>query len=54
MIDREEYVIEEMWEMIEVGKAAPGFALPASNGELVKLSDYRGKKMLCYISTRRI
>lgn len=33
---------------IEVGKKAPDFKLPASNGEMVKLSDYRGKKVVIY------
>ncbi|MCK9858483.1 thioredoxin-dependent thiol peroxidase [Paenibacillus sp. ATY16] len=33
---------------IEVGKKAPDFKLPASNGETVKLSDYRGKKIVLY------
>ncbi|CAM3169835.1 thioredoxin-dependent thiol peroxidase [Paenibacillus lupini] len=33
---------------IEVGKKAPDFKLPASNGETVKLSDYRGKKVVIY------
>lgn len=29
---------------IEIGKTSPDFELEASNGERVKLSDYRGKK----------
>jgi peroxiredoxin Q/BCP len=33
---------------IEVGKKAPDFKLPASNGETVKLSDYCGKKVVIY------
>ncbi|MBM7553861.1 thioredoxin-dependent thiol peroxidase [Thalassobacillus pellis] len=33
---------------IEVGKQAPDFELKASNGEEVKLSDYRGKNVVLY------
>ena len=33
---------------VEVGKKAPDFELPASNGETVKLSDYRGKNVVVY------
>ncbi|MCM3630900.1 thioredoxin-dependent thiol peroxidase [Paenibacillus glycanilyticus] len=33
---------------LEIGKKAPDFKLPASNGETVKLSDYRGKKVVIY------
>ncbi|SFE74818.1 peroxiredoxin Q/BCP [Paenibacillus catalpae] len=33
---------------LEIGKKAPDFKLPASNGEIVKLSDYRGKKVVIY------
>ncbi|WP_068776968.1 thioredoxin-dependent thiol peroxidase [Paenibacillus sp. FJAT-26967] len=32
----------------ELGKEAPDFELPASNGEKVKLSDFRGKKVVLY------
>ncbi|TCT17934.1 peroxiredoxin Q/BCP [Melghiribacillus thermohalophilus] len=33
---------------IEVGKPAPDFELMASNGEKVKLSDFRGKHVVLY------
>lgn len=33
---------------IEVGKLAPDFELPASNGDKVKLSDFQGKHVLLY------
>jgi len=31
-----------------VGKEAPGFSLPNQNGDLVKLSDFRGKKVVLF------
>ncbi|WP_028399867.1 thioredoxin-dependent thiol peroxidase [Ectobacillus panaciterrae] len=34
--------------MIETGKKAPDFTLPASNGEQVKLSDFHGKNVVLY------
>lgn len=33
---------------ITAGQAAPDFALPASNGETLNLSDLRGKKVVLY------
>ncbi|WP_188207324.1 thioredoxin-dependent thiol peroxidase [Alkalibacillus aidingensis] len=33
---------------VEVGKQAPDFTLPASNGEEVKLSDFKGKHVVLY------
>lgn len=33
---------------LEVGMIAPDFELPASNGNRVKLSDYRGKNVVLY------
>jgi peroxiredoxin Q/BCP len=34
--------------MIEVGMTAPDFVLPNAEGEEVRLSDYRGKKVVLY------
>ena len=34
--------------MLEVGTKAPDFALPDQNGEIHKLSDYAGKKVILY------
>ena len=34
--------------MLEVGIKAPEFSLPDQNGELHKLSDYLGKKVILY------
>ena len=39
--------------MLEVGVKAPEFALENQNGELVKLSDFEGKR-LYFIFIRRI
>jgi peroxiredoxin Q/BCP len=33
---------------VEIGKKVPDFKLPASNGETVSLSDYKGKKVVLY------
>lgn len=33
---------------LQVGEKAPDFVLPASNGENVSLSDYRGKNVVIY------
>lgn len=34
--------------MLEVGTKAPDFSLPDQNGEMHKLSDYLGKKVILY------
>jgi len=38
--------------MIEVGKKAPAFSLPASTGGKVALSDYAGKRLVLYFYPR--
>jgi hypothetical protein len=32
------------WRASQPGESAPGFALPASTGDTVRLEDYRGKQ----------
>lgn len=39
---------EDLEVSIEVGLIAPDFQLPASNGETIKLSDFRGKNIVLY------
>lgn len=34
--------------VVETGQVAPDFELPASNGEVVKLSNYKGKNVVLY------
>lgn len=40
--------------MLEVGTKAPDFELPDQNGELHKLSEYLGKKVILYFYQRII
>ena len=35
--------------MLELGIKAPDFELPDQNGEMHKLSDYAGKKVILYL-----
>ncbi len=35
-------------ESLKVGDVAPDFALPADNGQTVRLSDLRGKRVVVY------
>ena len=37
-----------MSDKIKIGSTAPAFALPDENGKTVKLSDFRGKKVVVY------
>jgi peroxiredoxin Q/BCP len=41
-------MIKEIIMTVEIGIKAPEFTLPASNGEDVTLSDFRGKKVVLY------
>ena len=34
---------------VHVGDEAPNFTLPSLNGEEVRLSDYRGKKLVLFM-----
>ena len=38
--------------MLELGKKAPDFELPDQNGEVHKLSDYLGKKIILYFEPK--
>ena len=38
--------------MLELESQAPDFTLPDQNGELHRLSDYRGKKVILYFYPR--
>ena len=38
--------------MLEVGQKAPDFTLPNQNGDLVKLSDFLGKKVVLYFYSK--
>jgi len=39
-------------EYVGEGKKAPAFALPDQNGKLVRLSDFRGRKVVLYFYVR--
>ena len=38
--------------MLEKGTRAPEFSLPDENGEIINLSDYKGKKLILYFYPR--
>ena len=44
----QDIVTDENQKMLEVGTKAPDFELPDQNGELHKLSEYLGKKVILY------
>lgn len=46
--ERNERCIDWRIKMLEVGTKAPDFELPDQNGELHKLSEYLGKKVILY------
>lgn len=33
---------------LEIGKKAPAFALPDENGEVVKLSEFKGRRLVVF------
>jgi len=37
---------------LKPGDQAPAFSLPDQNGQLVKLSDFKGQKLLLYFYSR--
>jgi peroxiredoxin Q/BCP len=37
---------------LEVGKQAPEFALPDEDGEVVKLSDFKGKRLVVFFYSK--
>ena len=39
--------------MLEIGTKAPDFALLDKNGEMVRLSDYIGKKIVLYFYKKK-
>ena len=50
--ERNERCIDWRIKMLEVGTKAPDFELPDQNGELHKLSEYLGKKVILYFYPR--
>ena len=38
--------------MLEIGMKAPEFSLPDQNGQVHKLSDYKGQKVILYFILR--
>lgn len=38
--------------MLEVGKRAPGFALPDENGQVVKLSELKGRRVVVFFYSK--
>ena len=37
---------------LETGKKAPDFALPDEDGKMVKLSDYKGKRVVVFFYSK--
>ncbi len=37
---------------LEVGKKAPSFALPDENGNVVKLSEYKGRRVVVFFYSK--
>ena len=48
-LSEREHMATPKVQIVKVGDAAPDFALRALDGEEVKLSDYRGKRLVLFM-----
>ena len=40
-------------ELLKIGDDAPGFECIDNNGDIIKLTDYKGKKLVIFLRTRK-